>query len=128
MSQKSPKNTPGGGKGAPKGKKGAAGGKKPEDEREETLQAVVWNLLLNDLPPWGDAKSAAGACGFVRDTIQSFYTGDTKSEFLVLDARTWQSVPYLKQCMANILIVSTPACQYPSHRIYPRIPGNVRRR
>jgi translation initiation factor eIF-2B subunit epsilon len=48
MSQKSTKNPPGGGKGAPKGKKGAAkgrkgaaGGKKAEDEREETLQAVV---------------------------------------------------------------------------------------
>jgi translation initiation factor eIF-2B subunit epsilon len=41
MSQKSTKNTLGGGKGAAKGKKGAAGGKKVEDEREETLQAVV---------------------------------------------------------------------------------------
>jgi translation initiation factor eIF-2B subunit epsilon len=41
MSQKNTKNAPGGGKGAPKGKKGAAGGKKAEDEREETLQAVV---------------------------------------------------------------------------------------
>jgi hypothetical protein len=41
MSQKNPKNAPGGGKGAPKGKKGAAAGKKAEEEREETLQAVV---------------------------------------------------------------------------------------
>jgi translation initiation factor eIF-2B subunit epsilon len=41
MSQKNPKNAPGGGKGAPKGKKSAAAGKKAEDEREETLQAVV---------------------------------------------------------------------------------------
>jgi translation initiation factor eIF-2B subunit epsilon len=41
MSQKNTKNTFGGGKGAAKGKKGAAGGKKVEDEREETLQAVV---------------------------------------------------------------------------------------
>jgi translation initiation factor eIF-2B subunit epsilon len=41
MSQKNTKNAPGGGKGAPKGKKSAAGGKKAEDEREETLQAVV---------------------------------------------------------------------------------------
>jgi hypothetical protein len=41
MSQKTTKNTPGRGKGAPKGKKGAVGGKKSEDEREETLQAVV---------------------------------------------------------------------------------------
>jgi translation initiation factor eIF-2B subunit epsilon len=41
MSQKNPKNAPGGGKGAPKGKKRAAAGKKAEDEREETLQAVV---------------------------------------------------------------------------------------
>jgi translation initiation factor eIF-2B subunit epsilon len=41
MSQKNTKNAPGGGKGAPKGKKGAAAGKKTEDEREETLQAVV---------------------------------------------------------------------------------------
>jgi translation initiation factor eIF-2B subunit epsilon len=41
MSQKNPKNAPGGGKGAPKGKKSAAAGKKDKDEREETLQAVV---------------------------------------------------------------------------------------
>jgi translation initiation factor eIF-2B subunit epsilon len=41
MSQKNTKTAPGGGKGAPKGKKGAVGGKKAEDEREETLQAVV---------------------------------------------------------------------------------------
>jgi translation initiation factor eIF-2B subunit epsilon len=41
MSQKNPKNAPGGGKGAPNGKKSAAAGKKAEDEREETLQAVV---------------------------------------------------------------------------------------
>jgi translation initiation factor eIF-2B subunit epsilon len=41
MSQKNPKNAPGGGKGAPKGKKGTAAGKKAEEEREETLQAVV---------------------------------------------------------------------------------------
>jgi translation initiation factor eIF-2B subunit epsilon len=47
MSQKNAKNAPGGGKGAPKGKKGAAGGKKAEDEREETLQAVVWTPSLN---------------------------------------------------------------------------------
>lgn len=39
--QKSAKGAGGGGKPAPKAKKGAAGGKKPEDEREETLQAVV---------------------------------------------------------------------------------------
>jgi len=38
--QKSSKGA-GGGKGAPKGKKAAPGGKKVEDEREETLQAVV---------------------------------------------------------------------------------------
>lgn len=31
----------GGGKPAPKGKKAAGGAKKPEDDREETLQAVV---------------------------------------------------------------------------------------
>lgn len=31
----------GGGKAAAKGKKAAAGGKKVEDDREETLQAVV---------------------------------------------------------------------------------------
>jgi translation initiation factor eIF-2B subunit epsilon len=41
MSQKNPKNASGGGKGAPKGKKSAVAGKKAEDEREETLQAVV---------------------------------------------------------------------------------------
>jgi len=41
MSQKQGKNAPGGGKAALKGKKGAAGGKKVEDDREETLQAVV---------------------------------------------------------------------------------------
>jgi hypothetical protein len=50
MSQKNTKNAPGGGKGAPKGKKGAAGGKKAEDEREETLQAVVWTPSLNMIP------------------------------------------------------------------------------
>lgn len=47
MSQKNTKNAAGGGKAAPKGKKGAAGGKKTEDEREETLQAVVWTPSLN---------------------------------------------------------------------------------
>jgi hypothetical protein len=47
MSQKNTKNTPSGGKGAQKGKKSAAGGKKVEDEREETLQAVVWNCILD---------------------------------------------------------------------------------
>jgi len=41
MSQKNTKNVPGGGKAPPKAKKGAAPGKKAEDEREETLQAVV---------------------------------------------------------------------------------------
>jgi len=48
MSQKNTKNTPSGGKAPPKGKKGAAPGKKAEDEREETLQAVVQpSLALN---------------------------------------------------------------------------------
>ncbi len=47
MSQKNTKNAPGGGKGGPKGKKGAAGGKHAEDEREETLQAVVRTASLN---------------------------------------------------------------------------------
>lgn len=47
MSQKNTKIAAVGGKGAPKGKKGAAGGKKTEDEREETLQAVVWTPSLN---------------------------------------------------------------------------------
>jgi translation initiation factor eIF-2B subunit epsilon len=44
MSQKSTKGAGGGAKTAPKGKKAAAPGKKVnrvEDEREETLQAVV---------------------------------------------------------------------------------------
>jgi hypothetical protein len=35
----------GGGKAPPKPKKGAAAGKKPEDDREETLQAVVCVLM-----------------------------------------------------------------------------------
>jgi translation initiation factor eIF-2B subunit epsilon len=47
MSQKNIKNAPGAGKGAPKGKKGAAAGKKVEDEREETLQAVVRISIRN---------------------------------------------------------------------------------
>lgn len=38
----------GGGKAAPK-KKGSAAGKKVEDDREETLQAVVCNLFLCQL-------------------------------------------------------------------------------
>jgi translation initiation factor eIF-2B subunit epsilon len=41
MSQKNTKNAPAGGKAPPKGKKGAAPGRKVEDDREETLQAVV---------------------------------------------------------------------------------------
>jgi len=41
MSQKPGRNAPGGGKAAPKGKKGPAARKKVEDDREETLQAVV---------------------------------------------------------------------------------------
>jgi translation initiation factor eIF-2B subunit epsilon len=53
MSQKNTKNAPGGGKGALKGKKGAAGGKKAEDERDETLQAVVCFGLAYDLPVCG---------------------------------------------------------------------------
>jgi translation initiation factor eIF-2B subunit epsilon len=40
--QKSTKGASGG-KAAPKGKKAAGGNKKVEDDREETLQAVVWN-------------------------------------------------------------------------------------
>jgi translation initiation factor eIF-2B subunit epsilon len=47
MSQKNTKNGPGGGKATPKGKKAAAGGKKAEDEREETLQAVVRTSSLD---------------------------------------------------------------------------------
>lgn len=40
-SQKNAKGASGGGKAASKTKKGNAGNKKNEDEREETLQAVV---------------------------------------------------------------------------------------
>jgi translation initiation factor eIF-2B subunit epsilon len=54
MSQKNPKNAPGGGKGAPKGKKGAAAGKKAEEEREETLQAVVWASSLHRMCQSGE--------------------------------------------------------------------------
>jgi hypothetical protein len=41
QAQKSSKGAGGGGKAGSKGKKATAGGKKVEDEREETLQAVV---------------------------------------------------------------------------------------
>ena len=41
QAQKNAKGAVGGGKAASKGKRVPAGGKKAEDEREETLQAVV---------------------------------------------------------------------------------------
>jgi translation initiation factor eIF-2B subunit epsilon len=41
QAQKNAKGALGGGKAAAKGKKVSTGGKKTEDEREETLQAVV---------------------------------------------------------------------------------------
>lgn len=44
MSQKSARGGVGGGKAPPKGKKAQGGGKKVEDDREETLQAVVCAL------------------------------------------------------------------------------------
>lgn len=45
--QKSAKGAGGGGKAAAKGKKAGGGGaKKVEDDREETLQAVVWNIIF----------------------------------------------------------------------------------
>lgn len=63
MSQKSARGGAGGGKAPAKGKKAQGGGKKAEDDREETLQAVVCVPIL-----WAKrryAKSLTDTCGFI---------------------------------------------------------------
>jgi hypothetical protein len=55
-----------GGKAASKGKKTPAGGKKVEDDREETLQAVVWTPGLAEFlgTSGGNTDRLIGACRF----------------------------------------------------------------
>jgi translation initiation factor eIF-2B subunit epsilon len=56
MSQKSARGGTGGGKAPPKGKKAQGGGKKVEDDREETLQAVV--CTLTPLMTWSNTNAS----------------------------------------------------------------------
>lgn len=96
--QKPAKGAAGGGKGAPKGKKGAAAGKKPEDEREETLQAVVslYNAYIS-LRAWLGMLTGKGACRLVRNPIHSFHYRDTKSKNSILFHT--QVVPHIIQLL-----------------------------
>jgi hypothetical protein len=83
--QKAPKGA-GGGKPSPKARKDAA--KKPEDEREETLTAVVCGFLLDNLSYIiGDRLNVltrVGASRLIRDEIYSLHIRDTKSKSFLL--------------------------------------------
>lgn len=58
-------------KAAPRAKKAVATGKKVDDDREETLQAVVWSISLRSLLLPGGLLTyfCTGPCGFFRDQV-----------------------------------------------------------
>lgn len=67
QAQKSGKGSAGGKGAAPKGKKGSSAGKKVEDEREETLQAVVGAFFQSSFYAAREWLSVNGGLGIFAD-------------------------------------------------------------